>query len=126
MGAKRFTDLKVWQSAHQAVLSVYRWTAEFPANERYGMVTQMRRSAVSVAANIAEGFTRRTAKDRAHFYIVARSSAEELKYYLILARDLSYPRESSDLESTIESTCAMLYRLIETVLGGNIQWGGRS
>ena len=125
MGAKKFTDLKVWQSAHQVALRVYQWTTEFPVRERYGLASQMRRAAVSTAANIAEGFGRRTAKDRAYFYVLSRGSSEELKYYMILARDLRYPDADPELESTLDGMSAMLYRLIEAVSGEDLEWGGR-
>ena len=91
----RFQDLQVWQEAHALVLTVYSITNTFPDSEIYGLTSQMRRAAISVPANIAEGFNRRGIKDKLKFYNVAESSLEELKYYFILSRDLDYI-ESND------------------------------
>ena len=85
-----FRQLKVWQEAHNLVLSVYRITKAFPSDERYGLVSQMRRAAVSIPANIAEGFKRRGIQDKLRFYNTSESSLEELKYYFILSQDLEY------------------------------------
>ena len=88
--AKRFTDLTVWQKAHAFVLSIYRLSACFPANEVYGLTSQLRRAAVSIAANIAEGFKKRSSADKVRFMNIAQGSLEECRYYLILAKDLEY------------------------------------
>jgi len=88
--ARSFRDLEVWQKAHQFVLSVYRFTAGFPRHEVFGLSPQMRRAAVSIPANIAEGFARRTRPDKARFLNMAEGSLEECRYYLILAQDLGY------------------------------------
>jgi four helix bundle protein len=88
--AARFEDLIVWQKSHQLVLSIYRLTGTFPKHELYGLVQQMRRAAVSVPANIAEGFKKRGRSDKARYYNIAQGSLEELRYYLILAADLEY------------------------------------
>ncbi len=88
--AKTFKDLIVWQKAHQWVLSVYRYTARFPKHELYGLTSQFRRAAVSVPANIAEGFKRRGKADKARFMNIAQSSLAESEYYQILAQDLGY------------------------------------
>ncbi len=88
--AKKFTDLIVWQKAHQFVLSVYRFTSGFPKEEVYGLTSQLRRAAVSIAANIAEGFKKAGAADKMRFLNISQGSLEECRYYLILANDLSY------------------------------------
>jgi four helix bundle protein len=88
--ARTFRDLLVWNKAHQFVLEVYRLTPAFPKSEMYGLAQQMRRAAVSIPANIAEGFTRRGKADKARFMNMAEGSLEESRYYLILARDLGY------------------------------------
>lgn len=85
-----FRKLKVWHKAHALVLATYRGTAAFPASERFGLVTQMRRSAVSIPANIAEGCGRRTRPEEAQFLQVAFGSACELEAELSIARDLGY------------------------------------
>jgi len=80
----------VWQRAHQFVLGTYRYTATFPKAELYGLTSQFRRAALSVPANIAEGFKKRGKADKARFMNTAQGSLEECRYYLILARDLGY------------------------------------
>jgi four helix bundle protein len=80
----------VWRKAHEFVLAVYRFTSTFPKSEIYGLAQQMRRAAVSIPANIAEGFTRRGKTDKARFMNIAESSLEESRYYLILSQDLGY------------------------------------
>jgi four helix bundle protein len=88
--AKTFEDLVVWQKSHRLVLAVYRLTQAFPRSETYGLSSQLRRAAVSVAANIAEGFRKRGKPDKVRFLNIAQGSLEESRYYLILARDLNY------------------------------------
>lgn len=85
-----FRKLLVWQKAHALTLLVYRVTKKFPKDEQYGLVSQMRRAAASVAAIIAEGAERTSVRDRKHFHEMARTSLEELKYHIILAYDLGY------------------------------------
>ena len=91
--AKTFEELIVWQKSHAMTLKVYRLTSEFPKSELYGLVSQMRRAAVSVSANIAEGFKRRGRPDKARLMNVAQASLEELRYYFILAADLGYAKD---------------------------------
>jgi len=88
--ARQFCDLLVWRKAHQFVLGLYAFTATFPKQETYGLAVQMRRAAVSIAANIAEGFAKRTRPDKARYMNVAEGSLEESRYYQLLARDLGY------------------------------------
>ena len=88
--ARTFLDLLVWQKAHRFVLEVYVLTAAFPKPETYGLSLQMRRAAVSIPANIAEGFRRRGKADKARFMNIAEGSVEECRYFLILAKDLGY------------------------------------
>lgn len=87
---QNFRDLKVWQKAHQFVLNIYSLTQNFPSEEKFGLVIQLRRAAVSVAANIVEGFKRRGIKDSLNFYTMSEASLAEARYYLLLARDLIY------------------------------------
>jgi four helix bundle protein len=90
VASKSFEDLIVWQKAHQWVLGIYHFTNSFPSEERFGIVSQLRRAAISIPANIAEGFNRQGNPDKARFYNTAQGSIEECRYYLILARDLGY------------------------------------
>jgi four helix bundle protein len=92
--ARRFEDLVFRQKSHALTLRVYKCTTSFPKPEILGLSAQMRRAAVSVAANIAEGFSKRGRADKARFMNTAQASLEELRYYFILARDLEYlPRD---------------------------------
>jgi four helix bundle protein len=100
--AKTFRDLIVWSKAHQFVLAVYRFTEGFPRREIYGLAIQVRRAAVSIAANIAEGFRKRGRADKARFMNTAEGSLEESRYYLILAEDLGYGQTRSLMESLEE------------------------
>jgi four helix bundle protein len=90
---KTFKQLLVWQKAHQLTLEVYNATRSFPKYEQFGLIFQMRRCVVSIPSNIAEGFKRKSLKDSLHFYNIAESSLEELKYQLLLAKDLNYINE---------------------------------
>ena len=90
MPAKSFQDLIVWQKAHQFVLSIYRFTETFRKTETYGLTSQLRKAAISTAANIPEGFKKKTKRDRVRFMNIAQGSLEECRYYLILAKDLGY------------------------------------
>lgn len=85
---KSFRELEVWQKAHALVLEVYRITENFPERERFGITSQLRRAAVSVPANIAEGFGRKGTRELLQFLAIANGSLEETRYFLILARDL--------------------------------------
>jgi len=88
--ASHFEDLLVWQKAHSFVLAVYTLTSSFPKQEIYGLTSQMRRAAVSIPANIAEGFRRRSRVEKARFMNIAEASLDESRYYLILSHDLAY------------------------------------
>lgn len=87
---KTFRDLQVWQKAHALVLEVYKITKSFPSHEMYGLISQLRRAVLSVASNIVEGFKRHSIHDSIHFYYMADASLEEVKYQLLVARDLGY------------------------------------
>lgn len=91
---QRFRDLKVWERSHALVLEIYRATERFPSEERYGVVSQIRRAAVSVPTNIAEGSRRDGGKDFSRFLNLAEASMAEVDYLLLLSGDLGYlPRE---------------------------------
>lgn len=88
--AKSFQDLIVWQKAHEFVLGVYKMSQKFPGEERFGLTSQLRRAAVSIPANIAEGFSKKSKTEKARFLNIAEGSLGECRYYLILAKDLHY------------------------------------
>jgi four helix bundle protein len=113
--AQRFEDLIVWQKGHQLVLRVYRLTNDFPKTEVFGLAAQMRRAAVSVPANIAEGFKRRGRSDKARIMNIAQSSLEELRYYFILAADLGYATTTAERNSADEIS-RMLHAYANTLM----------
>ena len=112
---KRFQDLDVWQKSHQLVLEAYRVTRDFPGEERYGLTSQMHRAAVSVPANIAEGFKRRGNAEKIRFYNISEASLEELKYFLIRFQDLGYIADAADLMNDAEVISRMLNGLIRSI-----------
>jgi four helix bundle protein len=113
--AKDFKDLIVWQKAHQFVLSVYRFSKKFPKSEMYGLTSQARRAAISIPANIAEGFKKKTKPNKARFINIAQGSLEECRYYLILAEDLDYG-DSSQLMSQLEEVSKLLEAYTSSIL----------
>jgi four helix bundle protein len=105
--AKTFEDLVVWQKAHRFVLLVYRLSQGFPKSETYGLSSQFRRAAVSIAANIAEGFRRTGRADKVRFLNIAQGSLEECRYYLILTKDLDYG-DVTELGQLLEEVSKLL------------------
>ena len=95
---KSFTDLIVWQKSHQFVLAVYKLTKEFPKEEVYGLTSQFRRAAISIAANIAESYKKCSGKEKARFLNISHSSLQECRYYLILSLDLGYCKVNTENE----------------------------
>ena len=100
--AKSFQDVGIWQKAHQWVLGIYKLTANFPKYEQYGLTSQLRRAAVSVPANFAEGFRKQGKLDKIRFYNIAQGSIAESQYYLILAKDLGYADTAGLLNNLVE------------------------
>jgi four helix bundle protein len=100
--------LDAWKEAHKLVLMVYEVTKAFPRDERFGLISQMRRAAVSIPANIAEGFKRHGIRDKIHFYNVSEGSLEELKCFLILSEDLGYVSSNEDLMSQSKAVGRLL------------------
>lgn len=93
--AKTFKDILVWRKAHQGALKIYNLTNNFPKHELFGLTSQIRRAAISVAANIVEGHRRKTIKDGVRFYNISEASLEELKYHILLSKDLEYINEKA-------------------------------
>lgn len=117
---QNYKDLKVWVKAHEFVLSVYTVTQNFPKEEVYGLTSQLRRAAVAIAANIAEGCGKKTQSDFANFLNISLGSANESDYYILLAKDLSYikPDNFLSLSAHINEIKAMLINLITKVRQG--------
>lgn len=90
-----FTDLNAWKEGHKLVLSIYKITKNFPREELFGLVSQMRRSAVSITSNIAEGFSRQSYKQKALFYAISLGSVTELQNQLLIAKDVNYINKKS-------------------------------
>ena len=105
--SKSFTDLIVWQKAHEFVLSIYKLSSDFPKTETYGLVSQFRRAAVSIPANIAEGFVKKGSADKIRFYNIAQGSIQECKYYIILSKDLNYI-DDKELINLLDDIAKML------------------
>jgi four helix bundle protein len=104
-----FTDIHAWQHAHKLSIGVYKSIQHFPKEEIFSLTRQIRRACVSIESNIAEGFGRRTSKDRLHFYDMARGSVNELHTQLLLARDIKYlSEENFDLLAIKIETCQKL------------------
>jgi len=90
MKIKTFRDLLVWRVSHKFTLEIYKATNTFPKDERFGIISQIRRASLSSTTNIAEGSKRKSRKDFAHFINISEASLEESKYLLIVSRDLEY------------------------------------
>jgi four helix bundle protein len=105
--ARCFQDLIVWQKSHQLVLDTYRYTKGFPKEELYGVTSQLRRSVVSIPANISEGFKKRGKGDKLRFLNIAQGSLEESRYFIILANDLKYG-DTSELQTQMEEVSKLL------------------
>lgn len=116
---QRFTQLKVWQRAHALVLEIYRISATFPPDERFGVTSQLRRAITSVPTNIAEGSRRQGQQEYARFLNIAQGSAAEAEYLLILSRDLGYlPAAAFDrLIADLDQVARMLHGLRSKVEG---------
>ena len=112
---KVFTDLLAWQKNHEFVLAVYDITKKFPKEEIYGLVSQMRRSAVSITSNIAEGFGRQGMREKINFYYIAQGSLTELKNQLLISKALNYLAEEdfSAIEKKADDGHALLQGLIK-------------
>jgi len=111
---KSFTDLVAWQEAHRLAVEIYKTTKSFPVEEQYGLVAQMRRAAVSVTSNIAEGFSRSTAAEKANFYSVALGSITELQNQILLCRDVDLL--SKDIFSTLAEKSVTVHKLISSLM----------
>ena len=112
---RKHRDLLAWQHAIQLVTDVYRLTSTFPDSERFGLTSQMRRAAVSVPSNVAEGAARTTTKEYLHFLGIARGSLSELDTQLVIAQELAYAAATDDLEKRISDLFGLLNGLINSL-----------
>ena len=116
--SKSFTDLVVWQRAHEFVLDVYKVTRTFPVEERFALCSQFQRAAISVPANIAEGYKKLSKADKLRFLNIAQGSLEECRYYIILSRDLLYINIETynELIGKVEETSKLLNSYVRGVV----------
>ena len=112
MQTKRFQDLVAWQKAHTFVLAVYQLSSHLPAHERFGLCSQFQRAAVSIPANIAEGYRKLGIADKLRFLNIAQGSLEECRYYVLLSKDLGY------IDSNTYETMAIQIEEVSKVLNG--------
>jgi four helix bundle protein len=117
---RNFKEIKAWQKAHSLALKTYTATAGFPRSEMFGLTSQMRRSASSIGANIAEGCGRKSKNELGRFMLIAMGSASELECHLLLAHDLGFLRsqEYSGLEANVTEVKRMLTAYIQTLKTG--------
>jgi four helix bundle protein len=115
MAIQSYKDIIAWKKSHELVLFVYELTEKFPKSEVFGLVSQMRRSGVSIPSNLAEGFKRNHKNDTLHFYNIAQASLEELRYQLLLSKDLKYISKSDfdKAENLSDETSKLIYSWIK-------------
>lgn len=111
---KSFTDLEIWNLSHLFVLEIYSITENFPKKEEFRLTSQLIRSASSIPANIAEGMGRYSRKELIQFLIIARGSAEEVKYHLILAKDLNYI--TNEIFNALNEKIALIARKVNSLI----------
>ena len=114
MASKTFEDVEVWKKAHRWVLDIYKFSENFPKQEMFGLTSQLRRAAISIPANFAEGFKKAGLSDKLRFYNIAQGSLEECRYYLILANDLNYG-DSIHLKTELDRIGKMLNSYMQAI-----------
>lgn len=115
MKTQSFKDLVVWQKAYRLVLEIYKITRDFPKVEIYGLSQQMRRAAVSIVSNIAEGYGRKHKAEYNRFLSIAYGSLSELETQYLLATDLEYTDGQGNVKGLLKEVGAMLYRMLNPV-----------
>jgi len=113
--SQTFKDLIVWQKSHNLVLDIYRLSDDFPQREIYSLTSQLRRAAISIPANIAEGYKKTGIADKLRFLNIARGSLEEVRYYLILAQDLRYAK-TDDMSDKLDEVGKLLYGYMKGIV----------
>ena len=116
MPTTSFTQLDVWKKTRILTGMVYKITERFPQDQLFAITSQMQRAVLSIGCNIAEGYGRRTGKDKARFFTISKGSAEELNHLLIVAGDLGYWKEDPAVMQTLDDVAGMLRRLIDRTL----------
>ncbi len=112
-----YRELDLWNKAHAVVLDVYRLTNPFPRNEQFGITSQLRRAAYSIPSNIAEGFKRHSTRELIQFLGIAHGSLEELRYFILLSRDLRYlsPIDVQKFEQDLKAVAQMIAALLKSL-----------
>lgn len=118
---KDFTDLDAWKEGHKLVIMIYKITKTFPKEEVFAIVNQMRRAAVSITSNIAEGFGRFSYKEKSQFYLIATSSTSELQNQLIISKDVGYI--GSELFEANYNQATKVHKIINGLIKGAKQRG---
>ena len=110
MASKTFREVMAWKRAHEFVLAFYKTKPMFPEDEKFALVPQFQRAAVSIAANIAEGYRKLSKADKLHFFNIAQGSLEECRYYIILSHDVGYysKETANDMWQKIEEASTVL------------------
>jgi four helix bundle protein len=116
--AKSFRDLIVWQKAHAFVLDIYHLTDSFPKSELFGITSQLRRAAASIAAKIAEGFRKKSVAEKIRFLNISQGSADECSYFLILAKDLNYA-DTDELAQQLDEVSRLLQGYLNSIIKFN-------
>ena len=116
--SRTFEDVKAWQKAHDFVLTFYQYKKMFPEDEKYALESQFQRAAISIAANIAEGYKKLSKADKLRFFNIAQGSLEECRYYIILAHDLKYFSQdvTDDLWAKLEMTSTLLNAYCQAIV----------
>lgn len=114
---KSFVDLDAWKRGHELVLGIYKLTSAFPKNETFGLISQIKRAAVSVTSNIAEGFARYSLKEKIRFYFISQGSLAEVQNQLMIARDLKYitPNDCEKCLQLAQDTSQIIHGLIRSI-----------
>ena len=117
----KFESVLAWQKAHQFVLLVYTITRGFPDDEKFGLTSQFRRAAISIEANIAEGYKKLSKADKLRFFNIAQGSLEECRDYIILSRDLGFINvdQFNDLHDSIENTSVFLNSYCQGIINNS-------
>ena len=112
-----FTDLEVWREGHKLVLMIYESTKQFPKEEVFGLISQLRRAAISITSNIAEGFARFSYREKTQFYLMARGSLTELQNQLFIAKDVGYLTDKEFTKIINQST--IVHKLLNALIRKN-------
>lgn len=110
----KFTDLDTWKEGHKLVLKIYSLTKDFPGEEKFGLANQMRRAVVSITSNIAEGFSRRSYKEKLQFYSMAQGSVTEIQNQLLIAKDVGYISQEHFAETADQTV--IVHKLINGLI----------